>query len=107
MPESRILIEIDSDAVSDDDFSSQIADIQVEEATLEADALTLVARVEAGEDGEWTSILDPLTTPRTKVAVQITRGDVLYRFEGLSTEASWQIDADAGSQLTVKAVDRT
>jgi len=107
MPESRVTVEIDGDAVSDDDFSSQISDIQVEEATLEADALTLVALVEAGEDGEWTSILDPLTTPRTKVAVQITRGDVLYRFEGLSTEASWQIDADAGSQLTVKAVDRT
>jgi len=106
MPETRVLIEIDGDSVADDQLT-QIAEIQAEEASDQADALTLVAQLDAGQDGEWTSLLDPLTTPRTKVAVQITRGDTLYRFEGLSTEAGWQIDADAGSQLTVKAVDRT
>lgn len=108
MPETRILIEIDGEPVADEDLS-QIADVQAEEASDQADALTLVARVEAGQDGEWTSLLDPLTTPRTQVAVQITRDDALYRFEGLSTEAGWQIDVDgsSSSQLTVKAVDRT
>ena len=106
MPETRLLIEIDGDAVADQDLA-QVGAVQAEEATEQADALMLAAQLQAGQDGEWTSLLDPLTAPRTKVAVQITRGDVLYRFEGLSTEASWQLDADGDSRLSVKAVDRT
>ncbi len=106
MPDTRLLVEIDGDALADADLS-QIGDVLAEEASDQADALTLVAQLEAGQDGEWTSILDPLTTPRTPVAVQVSRSDVLYRFEGFSTEATWEVDADGSSRLTVKAVDRT
>jgi Phage tail baseplate hub (GPD) len=106
MPDTQLLIELDGDPVDGDDLHD-LAEVQVEEATRDADAATLTARVVPGADGEWTSLLDPLVTPRTPVAVQITRGDVTYRFEGLSTEASWAIDAEGSSQLTVKAVDRT
>jgi hypothetical protein len=106
MPDTRLKIEIDGDAVADEDLQ-QLLDIQVEESAEQADAATLVARVEPGTDGEWKSLLDPLVAPRTKLAVEVSRGDVDYRFEGLSTEASWDIDAAGSSKLTVKAVDRT
>jgi hypothetical protein len=106
MPDTRVLIELDGQPLADEDFG-RLADVQVEEATDQADAATLVAPLEAGADGEWTSLLDPLTAPRVGLTVQITRGEALYRFEGQSTEASWAIDADGASQLTVKAVDRT
>jgi hypothetical protein len=106
MPDTRLKIEIDGDAVADEDLQ-QFLDVQVEESAEQADAATLVARIEPGSDGEWKSLLDPLVAPRTKLAVEITRGDVSYRFEGLSTEASWDIDAAGSSKLSVKAVDRT
>jgi phage protein D len=106
MADTQLLIELDGEPLANDDVG-RLADVQVEEATDQADAATFVAPLEAGADGEWTSLLDPLTSPRTNVTVQITRGEVLYRFEGQSTEASWSVDAEGTSQLTVKAVDRT
>jgi hypothetical protein len=106
MPDTRLLLELDGTAVSDEELD-QVTEVQVEEATNDADAATLTARVVPGADGEWTSLVDPLLTPRTPLAVQVTRGDVSYRFEGLSTEASWAIDAEGASRLSVKAVDRT
>lgn len=106
MADTQLLIELDGDPVASEDLH-ELAEVQVEEATSDADAATLTARVVPGADGEWTSLLEPLVTPRTPVAVQITRGEVSYRFEGLSTEASWAIDAEGSSGLTVKAVDRT
>jgi hypothetical protein len=108
MPDTRtrLLIEIDGEAVADEDLE-QLLDVQVEESSEEADAATLAARVEAGADGEWKSLLDPLTRPQTPLVVEITRGEVTYRFEGLSTEAGWEIDPEGASRLTVKAVDRT
>lgn len=106
MPDTQLLIELDGDAVADEDLHAFV-DIQVEEATHHADAATLTVSLVPGADGEWTSLLDPLVSARTPVAVQVSRGDVVYRFEGLSTEASWSIDAEGASQLTIKAVDRT
>jgi phage protein D len=106
MPDTRLLIELDGDAVADDDLHA-LVDIQVEEATRDADAATLTANLVPSADGEWTSLLDVLVAPRTPLAVQIGRGDVVYRFEGLSTEASWSIDADGASTLTIKALDLT
>jgi hypothetical protein len=106
MPDTRLLIEIDGEPVAGEDLEL-LLDVQVEEATDEADAATLVARVEPGGDGEWTSLLDPLLEPQTPVAVEVSRGEASYRFEGLSTEASWSLDAEGTSSLTVKAVDRT
>lgn len=106
MADSRLLIEIDGDAIADADLHA-LVDIQVEEATSEADAATLTAQAVPGADGEWTSLLDPLIAPRTPLAVQVTHGDASYRFEGLSTEAAWDIDAEGASRLTIKAVDRT
>jgi hypothetical protein len=106
MPDTQLKIELDGEAVADDDLQ-ELLDVQVEESSEEADAATLVARVEPGSDGEWSSLLDPLVTPQTPVVVEVTRGDVSYRFEGLSVEAAWELDAGGSSRLTVKAVDRT
>ena len=92
MPDTRLKIEIDGDTVAADDLQ-QLHDIQVEEAVDQADAATLVARLEPGDDGEWKSLLDPLVAPQTKLVVEVTRGDVAYRFDGLSTDASWDLDA--------------
>jgi hypothetical protein len=106
MPDTRLLIELDGEPVAAEDLE-QVLDVQVEEAHDEADALSLAARVEPTPDGEWTSLLDPLLTPRTPVAVEVTHGDAAYRFDGLSAEVDWQLDAAGTSRVTVKAVDRT
>ena len=106
MPDTSLTIEVDGETVSQEDLAG-IGEVQAEECADQADAVSVVATVSADEDGEWTSLLDPLTEPRTPLNVEISRGDVTYRFEGFSTEASWQIDPDAASRLTVKAVDRT
>jgi len=106
MPDTQLLIEIDGAAISDDDLHA-LVDVQVEEATHRADAATLSASVVPSADGEWTSLLDPLVAARTPLVVQVTRGEVVYRFEGRSTEAAWEIDAEGASVLTIKAVDRT
>jgi hypothetical protein len=106
MPDTQLLIEIDGEPVPADDLD-RLHDVQVEEAIDEADALTLVARVEPGGDGEWTSLLDPLLAPRTPVVVEVSRGDASYRFDGLSTQVSWELDSRRSSRITVKAVDRT
>jgi hypothetical protein len=103
---TTLLVEIDGTELAQEDLES-LSDVTVEEATDEADAATLVARVTATADGEWTSVLDPLTAPRTPLVVQVAHDDVTYRFDGYSTEASWSIDANGGSTLTVKALDRT
>lgn len=106
MPDTRLLIDLDGEAVSAEDLD-RLLEVQVEESSEDADALTLVARVEPGADGEWTSLLDPLLTPQTPVAVEVSRGDAAYRFDGLSTEAVWGLDAQGSSRLTLKALDRT
>lgn len=106
MPDTQLLIELDGEAVAGEDLD-QLLDVQVEEAFEEADAVTLVARVEPGADGEWTSLLDPLLTPQTPVAVEVSHGEASYRFDGLSTEAAFQFDAQGSSRLTAKAVDGT
>jgi hypothetical protein len=106
MPDTQLLIELDGEPIAAEDFD-QILEVQVEESSEDADALTLVARVEAGADGEWTSLLDALLTPQTAVAVEVSRGDAAYRFDGLCTEAAWEIDAQGSSRLTAKAIDRT
>jgi hypothetical protein len=106
MPDTQLLIEIDGEAVSVEDLD-RVLDVQVEESSEDADALTLVARVEPGADGEWTSLLDPLLAPQTPVAVEVSRGEAAYRFDGLSAEAAWGLDAQGSSRLTLKALDRT
>lgn len=102
---TTLLLEIDGTEATVDDLDA-VLDLRVEEATAEADALTLAVRLEATPAGEWQSLLDPLTTPRTPVVAVLTRGDVTYCFDGYSSEASWQIDTQGASQLTVKAIDR-
>lgn len=106
MADTQLLIELDGDPIAGEDLH-ELAEVQVEEATSDADAATLTAQVVPGADGEWTSLLEPLITPRTPLTVRVTRGEVTYCFEGLSTEASWAIDAEGPSRLTVKALDRT
>lgn len=102
---TTLLLEIDGTEVTVEELDA-LVELRVEEATAEADALTLVARLEATPEGEWRSLLDPLTTPRTPVVVALTRDDVTYRFDGYSSEASWEVDSEGTSQLTVKALDR-
>src|SRR5204862_90434 len=58
MPDTTLKIELDGDVVADEDVQ-QLLDVQVEESSVDADAATLVARVEPGADGEWASLLDP------------------------------------------------
>lgn len=103
---SRLLLQVDGEEIAADDLGALI-EVQAEEATEEADAATVTFRAEPGADGEWTSLLDPLVTPRTPLVVQITRGDAGYRFDGYSAEAGWDIDAEGTSRLTVKAIDRS
>lgn len=106
MPDTRLLVELDGDQLSDDDLRS-LVEVQIEESLDVAEAATLVARLEADPSGEWRSVLDPLLTPSTPIVAQVKRGDVTYRFEGRSTEASWTIDPEGASRLSVTAVDRT
>jgi hypothetical protein len=106
MPESCLQIDLDGSTVSGQDLRD-VLEVQVEEAADAADAASVVARVQAGADGEWTSAIDSLVEPETPVKVGISFGDVSYRFDGLSTEANWRLDAAGGSQLTIKALDRT
>jgi hypothetical protein len=106
VPDTRVKVEVDGNALSDDDLRS-LTEIQVEEATRIADAATLVAALQADSSGEWTSVLDPLLTPFTPVVVQVSRGDVTYRFEGASTEARWTIAPEGSSLLSITAVDHT
>ena len=106
MPETSLTLEIDGTPVGAEQLDRVLA-VQAEEATDRADAATVTALVEAGTDGEWTSLLDPLTEPRTPLALELARGTDVYRFDGLSAEAEWELDPDGRSQLTVKALDRT
>ena len=85
----------------------EVLEVQLEQSAETADAASIVARVQAKPNGDWASVLDPLTEPETPVSLGVSFGDVSYRFEGLSTEASWHLDAGGGSRITVKAVDRT
>jgi hypothetical protein len=70
MPDTQLLIELDAQPVAAEELD-RVLEVQVEESSEEADALTLVARVEPGADGEWTSPLDALLTPQTPVAVEV------------------------------------
>lgn len=106
MSDTRLLIEVDGAELAQEELEA-LSQVVVEEALDEADAATLSARLESQSDGGWTSLLDPLVEPQSPLVVQVSLGDVAYRFEGLSTEASWHVEPAGTSQLTVKAVDRT
>src|SRR5207253_3253728 len=102
----KLLVQIDGRTLSAGDLSA-IAEIQVEEASDLADAATLVANLVPDGSGEWTSILDRLLEPSTPVVIQITRGNAGYRFEGKPAVASWTIDPEGSSQISVNVLDRT
>ncbi len=106
MPDSRLAVEIDGDAL-DDDAAAALVEVVAEEAIDAADAVSIASSLAPDASGQWTSALDSLATPRTPLVVTITQGDVSYRFEGASTEADWQIDAGGSSQLSVRALDKT
>ena len=106
MPETSLTLEIDGVPLEGEQLD-RVLTVQAEEATDRADAATVTALLEAGADGEWTSLLDPLTDPRTPVAIEIAHGTDSYRFDGLSTEAGWELDPDGRSTLMIKALDRT
>jgi phage protein D len=101
---STVLVEVDGTPLAAGQLDALI-EVSAEEATGEADAVTLTARTDATAAGEWVSPLDPLVVPRTPVVVEVARDGVSYRFEGTSAEAVWEIDAERGSRLTVKAID--
>lgn len=106
MPDTRLIVELDGDRLSDESLR-EIGEIQVEEATDRADAAVLTAGLQPAGDGSWTSPLDPLVTPETPVAVQVSSGETSYRFDGLSAQAAWTVDPEGASQLQVKVQDRT
>jgi hypothetical protein len=107
MPDTRMTVEVAGTPLTREQIEHELVDVQVEEATDEADAALLSATLRSDQRGGWSSVLDPLTTPKTKVAVELRRGMTSYRFEGCSTQATWHVAAGGESQLTVKAVDRT
>jgi hypothetical protein len=106
MPDTKFQLEIDGAPLERDDLTAVI-EVQAEEASDQADALTIVGRVHPGDDGEWKSVLDPLTLPQTPVVLQLERDSETYRFDGLSCEAEWRVDAEGTSRLAVKAIDRS
>lgn len=106
MSETVVAVELDGAALGADDLL-RLLEIEVEEATDAADAAALTAQLAPGADGGWTSVLDALTAPRTPLAVELRRDGTSYRFDGLTTEAAWEVAPDATSTLTVKALDRT
>ena len=103
---SQLELVLDGRAVAESDLEP-LLELQAEEAIDQADAVTISARLEPRPDGSWSSLLDPVTVPNTPMTVRIARGGVEYRFEGCSAEAAWHVDTEAGSRLTVKAIDLT
>ena len=77
MPDTQLLIELDGEAVSAEDLD-RLLEVQVEESSEDADALTLAARVEPGIDGEWTSLLDPLGSSRSHGCVRVDDSNVRW-----------------------------
>jgi hypothetical protein len=106
VPDSRLLVQIDGQTLDPDDLAA-IAEIQVEEASDLADAATLVTSITPDDTGEWTSALDALLDPTTPLVIQVDRGAASYRFEGKPVQASWTIDPEGSSQISVQAQDRT
>lgn len=106
MANTTYKVEVSGRPLSASDLDG-LLELQLEEATHEADAAVLTARLDADASGEWRSVLDGLVTPKTPLVVEIRRDGGTYRFEGLATEASWQVQAGGASRIVVKAVDRT
>jgi hypothetical protein len=107
MNKTRLTVEVDGLALSRADVEKELVELQVEEATHEADAATLTAILSSDAKGGWRSVLEPLIKPKTQVAIELKHGTSVYRFDGRSTQASWVIAPGGESRLTVKAVDRT
>lgn len=106
MADSVFTIKVGGRALAPGDLD-RIVELQLEEATQEADAAVLTARLDPDSSGDWRSPLDDLATPKTALVVEVQRDGDTYRFEGSATEATWQVEPGGPSQLVVKAVDRT
>ncbi|MFH8484337.1 hypothetical protein [Streptomyces longisporoflavus] len=106
MSPTVMLLEIDGTEAGRDALDAVI-EVRAEEATDEADAATVTMRVDPDATGGWPSLLDPLVTPRTPLAVRLERDGRSYQFDGYSAEAVWDLDAEGHSTLTVKAIDRS
>lgn len=106
MPETRLIVELDGERLSDDDLR-ELGEVQAEEAADSADAAVLSAALQPAADGGWTSRLDSIATAETPVAIELSNGATSYRFDGHSAQAGWTIDPEAASQLQVKLQDRT
>jgi hypothetical protein len=106
MADSSFTIKVGGRALGPADLD-RVAEVQLEEATQEADAAVLTANLDPDSRGEWRSPLDDLATPKTALVVELRRDGDTYRFEGSATEATWRVEPGGPSQLVVKAVDRT
>lgn len=106
MSVTHLYLELAGREVGADELAA-VAELTVEEATYDADALSVSVAVDPTDTGEWSSLLDSIAVPGARVVAEFGRGDTAYRFDGLAAEAEWRIDAEGGSQLTVKAVDRS
>jgi len=104
---TRLTVQLDGTTLAGDELDT-VLEVAAEEATEEADAVTIVARAEPGTDGEWHSVLDAAaTSPRATVMVEVSVDQTTYRFDGVASEAVWALDAAGDSRVTVKAVDRS
>ena len=106
MPDTQLLIELDAEPLPAEDLD-RVLEVQVEESATRPTRSRSWPGSSRAPTGSGSSPLDVLLTPQTPVAVEVSRGDATYRFDGLSTEAAWEIDAQGTSRLTIKAVDRT
>ncbi|MDI2131688.1 hypothetical protein [Yinghuangia seranimata] len=106
MAVTHLFLELGGREVGAEELAS-VAELSVEEATYEADALTMTVALAPTDAGEWTGLLDAVAAPKARIVAEFTRGAGSYRFDGVAAEAEWKIDAEGGSRLTVKAVDRS
>ena len=81
---SQLIVEIGGDRLTDDDLRS-LSEVHAEEASGVADAATLVAALEAGDSGDWASVIDAALAPSTPIVVQLVRTHVFT----LMPEACW------------------
>src|SRR6188768_4047080 len=98
MADTRLTVGVNGDEIAADLLIAG-AVIDVEEALDEADAASITIALEPDDSGEWTSLVDDLTFPDSTLRIGVESGDTSYSFAGLVAGATWNLDAEGGSQV--------
>jgi hypothetical protein len=102
---TRVAVTVAGRPLSGADLDA-VVQLQVEEAAEEPDAAVITTRLEPGSDGAWAGALDRARRTRAPLVVELQHPSGSYRLSGRVAQAAWTLDVDAGSTLTVKALDR-